>query len=506
MAKEIELPDGSIGEFPDDMSDDAIRGVLRQKFSAPPAPEVKPQTAKQTLENTMGASDFTKAFASTPARMLKSGMQMVGAGDYVPDFVSNAAAEGDKSVAGRIAGDVAGTGGIRAGAGALASSLQRLNAARGIVPAAARTAEAATYGAGQGAITTPDDQANAAKWGAAGGAAAPVLGHSLAALGRGSQHILGMTTGAGRESVRQAFRDAPGFVENMRGSVEPGTVVAQARRGLDNMRQTMYDNYANAKGGWAADTTPMSLNPVEQAFSNVDRRFSFRGIPQPGVEGVRQQTRAVLDQWADNASRDPSFLTVEGLDALKRHLATITPGDVENRAGRAFVTELVDSVRQSIIAQRPEYRAAMQDYFNRSEQLDEIGRSLSLGNRATTDTALRKLQSVVRNNVNANFGQRLRSANDLAQQGGEDILPAISGQALNSATPRALQSMAASGAGVASFFNPALLATLPAFSPRAVGETARATGNIVRDPRTQAFIEAMRRGSGSGVRNMREPD
>lgn len=358
-----------------------------------------------------------------------------------------------------------------------------------------------------GATQAPaGSEGSGAAWGAAGGAAVPVLGQSLAALGRGSQHVLGHTTGAGRESVRQAFRDAPGFVENMRGDVEPGTVVAQARRGLDNMRQTMYDNYANAKGGWAADTTPMSLNPVEQAFSNVDRRFSFRGIPQPGVEGVRQQTRAVLDQWADNASRDPSFLTVEGLDALKRHLATITPGDVENRAGRAFVTELVDSVRQSIIAQRPEYRAAMQDYFNRSEQLDEIGRSLSLGNRATTDTALRKLQSVVRNNVNANFGQRLRSANDLAQQGGEDILPAISGQALSSLTPRGIQSTVASGAGLGSLINPALLATLPAFSPRAVGETARATGNIVRDPRTQAFIEAMRRGSGSAVRNMREQD
>lgn len=39
MPKIIDLPDGTRGEFPDDMSDDAIRGVLRQKF---PAPEPKP--------------------------------------------------------------------------------------------------------------------------------------------------------------------------------------------------------------------------------------------------------------------------------------------------------------------------------------------------------------------------------------------------------------------------------------------------------------------------------
>ena len=34
-------------------------------------------------------------------------------------------------------------------------------------------------------------------------------------------------------------------------------------------------------------------------------------------------------------------------------------------------------------------------------------KALSLNNTASADTALRKLQSVVRNNVNANFGARL---------------------------------------------------------------------------------------------------
>lgn len=133
-------------------------------------------TPKPTLEQVLGPSDFTKAFASTPARMLKSGMQMVGAGEYVPEFVSRAAAEGDRSLPGRIAGDIAGTGGIKAGAGALVNTLQRLNAAKGILPAVGRTAEAAGYGATTGAITSPDEQANAAIWGVGGGA----LGHALA--------------------------------------------------------------------------------------------------------------------------------------------------------------------------------------------------------------------------------------------------------------------------------------------------------------------------------------
>lgn len=130
----------------------------------------------QTMEQLLGPSDFTKAFASTPARMLKSGMQMVGAGDYVPEAVSRAAAQGDTSAVGRIVGDVAGTGGIRGGAGALVNAVQRLNAAKGFLPAVGRTAEAAGYGAAQGAITSPDNQAEAAGWGAAGGALGQTLG------------------------------------------------------------------------------------------------------------------------------------------------------------------------------------------------------------------------------------------------------------------------------------------------------------------------------------------
>lgn len=144
----------------------------------------KPTTAADLLEQHMGPSDFTKAFASTPARILKSGMQMVGAGDYVPEFVSNAAAEGDKSLPGRIVGDMAGTGGIRAAAGPLVNTLQRLNAAKGVLPALGRTAEAAGYGSAQGALTTPDDQGNAALWGAAGGAGGQVLGRVFSGLVR----------------------------------------------------------------------------------------------------------------------------------------------------------------------------------------------------------------------------------------------------------------------------------------------------------------------------------
>jgi hypothetical protein len=252
----------------------------------------------------------------------------------------------------------------------------------------------------------------------------------------------------------------------------------------------MYQHYATAKGGWASDTTPLDMQPIADAYKAASDKFSFKGVPQPGVEQVKQQVETVLGDWVKRGQADPSFMTVEGLDALKRHLSTIVPADMTNRTGRAFVSEVVDAVKGGIVKQRPDYADAMKRYWQEASQLDEIERSLSLGDKATTDTALRKLQSLMRNNANTNYGQRLQSAAALATQGGEDVLPSVAGQAMNSWTPRGLQGAAAIGAGA---MNPSALVAAPLTSPRIVGETARATGVAARSDPMQATIEALRR-------------
>ena len=357
----------------------------------------------------------------------------------------------------------------------------------GVVP---QMAGNAVIGATQ---AKPGQEGTGAAVGTVAGALGPVLGQTMRLLGKGAANVLGTTTGAGAESVNQAYRNAPGFVENMRGNVEPGVVVDQAKQGLQTMRKQMYDAYAAAKGGWAADKTPLNFQPIGQAFDDAAAKFSFKGVPVPGVPEVAGKVKEALMGWLQRARQDPAFLTVEGLDALKRHLNGIVPTDVTNRTGRAFVTEVVDGVKSTIIDQRPEYEAAMKDYWSRSNQLDEIERSLSLGDKATTDTALRKLQSLMRNNVNSNFGQRMTSAEALAAQGGQDILPAVAGQSMNSWTPRGLQGVVASGTGVSGILNPGNLAALPLMSPRIVGETARATGRFVDAEKTKATLEALRR-------------
>lgn len=365
------------------------------------------------------------------------------------------------------------------------------------VPATAGAADVAT-GYGYGALTANEGERleGAVIGGIAGmvpNIVAPGVKAVASALGSGAAHTLGLTTGAGGQSIKQAFQGGPDFVANMRGNALASEVVDQARAGIQTMRQQMHDAYATAKGGWASDKTPLDFKPIGQAYNEAAAKFSFNGVPQPGVEGVQKQTHAVMEDWLRRAQTNPEFLTVEGLDALKRHLATVVPADVTNRAGRAFVSEVVDSVKSSIIKQRPEYAAAMKDYWQRAAQLDEIEKTLSLGDNAMRDTALRKLQSLARNNANTNYGQRSVLAQALANQGGADVMPAIAGQALNSWTPRGLQALGATGVGGYGLANPASLLALPAMSPRLVGEVANAAGNVSRSYPAELTIKALRR-------------
>jgi hypothetical protein len=92
---------------------------------------------------------------------------------------------------------------------------------------------------------------------------------------------------------------------------------------------------------------------------------------------------------------------------------------------------------------------------------------------------MRKLQSLTRNNVNTNYGQRLNLAKQLEAAGGQQIMPALAGQALSELTPRGLQGAASIPGALGSFSMgglPAALAYGAASSPRLMGGAAYGAG------------------------------
>ena len=112
--------------------------------------------------------------------------------------------------------------------------------------------------------------------------------------------------------------------------------------------------------------------------------------------------------------------------------------------------------------------------------IKEIEKALSLGNKASADTAMRKLQSITRNNVSTNYGQRLNLAQQLEQEGGRPFINALSGQAMNSPTARGLAGTAENFSTLGGFLHPGLWAALPFQTPRLVGEGLYAGGRAAK--------------------------
>lgn len=166
------------------------------------------------------------------------------------------------------------------------------------------------------------------------------------------------------------------------------------------------------------------------------------------------------------------------MDALKQKIgATLESIPLEQKNARAIVGEIYNSVKGEITKQAPKYAEVMKDYSQASELINEIQRALIGGKRASADTAMRKLQSLMRNNVQTNYGNRLNLAHELEQQGGKDILPAVAGQALQEALPRGLAAkVGGSTAAIAGFFNPGVWAMAPLTSPRLMGEALYGAG------------------------------
>lgn len=125
----------------------------------------------------------------------------------------------------------------------------------------------------------------------------------------------------------------------------------------------------------------------------------------------------------------------------------------------------------------------MSEYSGASDTIKEIERALSLGNKAAADTSMRKLQSLMRNNANTNYGTRTNLARTLEQAGGQELMPALAGQAVNEWTPRGIQKATAGtgGAGLALTGNlPAAAGLAAVSSPRLVGEASYGAGQLVK--------------------------
>lgn len=385
----------------------------------------------------------------------------------------------------------------------------------GMIPSFARAnpyVQAAGVGAISGAMqpvetgaTGPQMYGQMAQNVATGGAigtAIPVIGRGIQAAGGAIRRGLGLTTGAGEESISQALRAGregnQAFLQNIRGDVSAMDVLDQAKDALANMRAARSQAYRQGITSTMPDLEIRAGKPLPKMPPKLD--FApITGKLHEVVESLKVKTPVgsefkigsaeinkigeledVVNTWRKN----PALHTAEGLDALKQRLDALYPDSPMQKQVQRAVTSVRNTVKDTIVAQDKNYAKTMKAYEESLSLEREIERALSLNNRSAADTAIRKLQSLTRNNANTNYGYRMELAKALQEQGGQDLMPALAGQALSSFTPRGLAGQGAAlgiGAGGALTVNPMALAALPLTSPRLVGMGAYGLGRATRN-------------------------
>lgn len=302
--------------------------------------------------------------------------------------------------------------------------------------------------------------------------------------------LAGLQSGVGEEALTQAYKagQAGGdrgttFLSNMRGEAPITDVLDAAKVDLAEMGRQKQLEYRKNMANIKTDKTVLDIQPISDAIDNAFASNSFKGIAKDDrAANALKEVKNEVDDWQ---WRNPAeYHTPEGLDALKQRVGSILETiPYEQKNTRRVIGDVYNSIKAEISKQAPTYAETMKAYSDASEQIKEIERALSLKDTASVDTAMRKLQSLMRNNAQTNYGYRTQLAKQLEEAGGKEIMPALAGQALNQWTPRGIQRATAGLGSLAAYTAGGipLAATEAALSsPRLMGEVAYKGGQLSR--------------------------
>lgn len=317
----------------------------------------------------------------------------------------------------------------------------------------------------------------------------------------GAREIAGATSGTGGAAVGNLFdasrqgakegtflsrgEDGQMATQALRGGGNLDNVLEIAMRDLDVMKKQKTDNYRANSELWKSDTSILDFKEITETLKNAENIVKYQGtVKNPAGVKALDELKELIDSWK---GYDPkTHHTPEGMDALKQRMwAVVESVPVENATAKGVAQNVYHSVKRTIENQAPNYAKTMKDYSDALETIKQIEKTLSMNpTKGTIDTAIRKLNSIMRDNVNTNYGQRMKLARLLEEQGGEKFISELAGQQFSSLMPRNIQGAVTPGVSTVGLLGGALdpvsyVGSLAASSPRIVGETANLGGYIM---------------------------
>ena len=322
--------------------------------------------------------------------------------------------------------------------------------------------------------------------GTAIGTGIPTIGPALRLGRRMVGEASGTLTGAGYGAIKEGFEAARaggsragGFTNALRGGQTAEKIVTDSKNALDNVVTARRTNYEKQFSKLQGATKRYSHAPVIEKFNEMLAKFDVEKLPDgtpdfsrsPGLARYEPDFRrmsSVLENWGSKAGDN----TVLGMDKLKQILRDFRIGSQDSKKFDAFVTALSNTAQDTVI-NHPGYKKLVTDYGESTDLIKEISRGLSLGDKHMTDTAFRKLTSILR--TNNEFRRELLRELETHDP---TIGAKIAGQQLSEIAPRGLmRQLTTFGAAVAM---PAILKALIFTSPRVTGEFINAMGFTAR--------------------------
>ena len=307
------------------------------------------------------------------------------------------------------------------------------------------------------------------------------------AAGKVVAPVLGFTTGAGSTAIneavqagRQGGERGAAFTSQMRGTAPVNEVIQTIKPAIEKMRADRATQYRQGMAEIGKDATVLDFNAIDKSVADARKLGTYKGqVIDESAADTWSKIDKKISEW--QKLNPAEFHTAEGLDALKKSIGDIVDSSAPGTPSRVAAQKVYNEIKNQIVNQAPEYAKTMKEYELASALLKEVETTLSTNPRANVDTQVRKLQSIMRNNANTNYGRRDELGRILESQGAENLYPQLAGQALSSPTPRSLQGIgsALATAGQAAT-NPIYGLGLALTSPRAVGEITYATGRAAK--------------------------
>ena len=304
-----------------------------------------------------------------------------------------------------------------------------------------------------------------------------------------TSQLFGMTTGAGKNPIRIAYetgkqgtkKEVDAFIKGIDGNASPESLVQRANNALNQIKKQVALEYQALKAKLQTDKQVIGFDDIDAVLDDIKQAGKFeRTTVNPSTVAMQTKIRKIVNAWKKKNPK--KYHTPEGIDALKRRIGDLYDSTQPGTQERLVVDKVYNGIGDTIRANAPIYDEMMSQYAQGKNLIREIQDTFSLKEKKSVDTQFRKLTSILRDGVNANFGERFNLAQRLNQLD-PTLFPELAGESLKSLTPQGIQRAIGSGNILGNLYyglDPLVASSLLAQSPKIVGKGAFQLGRGVR--------------------------